>query len=142
MDDLLQRVEALETYLDIEGRRSRLADLEQLRLDPSYWNDTDAAQETEKEVSVQKTWVEAFESLLRRRDDILTLRELQAEEDDADLVGEIDKETRLLEREVDAIELRGMLSGEDAHRDAIVNINPGAGGTEAQDWAFPFLKLW
>jgi len=142
MDDLLQSVGALETYLDIDGRRARLAELEQLRLDPSFWNDPDAAQETEKEVSSQKSWVEAYESLARRRDDILTLQELQAEEDDADLAGEIEKEARLLTREVEALELRAMLSGEDDHRDAILTINPGAGGTEAQDWAEMLLRMY
>lgn len=142
MDDLLQRVDALGTYLDIDGRKARLADLEQLRLDPSFWNDPEAAQETEKEVASQKSWVEVYESLARRRDDILTLQELQAEEDDADLAGEIEKEERLLTREVEALELRAMLSGEDDHRDAIVTINPGAGGTEAQDWAEMLLRMY
>lgn len=142
MEELLQRVDALESYLDIEGRRARLAELEQLRLDPSFWNDPDAARETEKEVSVLKGWIEAFEAIAQRKDDIETLQEMQAEEEDADLSDEIEKEGRVLERQVEALELRGMLSGEDDHRDAIVNINPGAGGTEAQDWAEMLLRMY
>ncbi|MDX1439547.1 MAG: peptide chain release factor 2, partial [Rubricoccaceae bacterium] len=142
MEELLQRVEALGTYLDIDGRKERLAELQQQRLDPSFWDDPASAQKTEKEVSLLKSWIDAFESLVRRRDDILTLQELQDEEEDADLAGEIEKEMRLLEREVEALELRGMLSGEDDHRDAILNINPGAGGTEAQDWAEMLLRMY
>ena len=140
MDELLQRVDALATYLDIPGRRARLADLQQQRLSPDFWNDSDAAREVEQEVAALNEWLDTFEALERRRDDILTLEELQAEEDDAGLGSEIERERATLERAVEALELRGMLSGEDDARDAIVNINPGAGGTEAQDWEGAGIK--
>ena len=142
MDELLQRVDALATYLDIPGRRARLADLQQQRLSPDFWNDSDAAREVEQEVAALNEWLDTFEALERRRDDILTLEELQAEEDDAGLGSEIERERATLERAVEALELRGMLSGEDDARDAIVNINPGAGGTEAQDWAELLLRMY
>ncbi|NNF57326.1 MAG: peptide chain release factor 2 [Rhodothermaceae bacterium] len=142
MDELLQRVDALATYLDIPGRRTRLADLQQQRLSPDFWNDPDAAREVEQEVAALNDWLDTFEALERRRDDILTLEELQAEEEDAGLGSEIERERAALERSVEALELRGMLSGEDDARDAIVNINPGAGGTEAQDWAELLLRMY
>ncbi len=142
MDDLLQRVGALGSYLDIPGRRARLGALEEKRLDPDFWNDPDAARETEKEIAALKSWVDAFDALERRRDDVATLEELAEEEDDADLAEEIERERAALEKEVEALELRGMLSGEDDHRDAILNINSGAGGTEAQDWSEMLLRMY
>ncbi len=69
-----------------------------------------------------------------RAEDIETLV-LLADEEDADLQGEINREAHVLERDVERLELRSMLGGEDDHRTAIISINPGAGGTEAQDWA-------
>lgn len=142
MDELLKRVDALRTYLDIDGRSARLNELKQRRLDPSFWDDPDSAKETEKEISVLEGWIESFESVTQRRDDILTLIELQEEEVDADLEAEIENESSRLERQIEALELQGMLSGEDDHRDAILNINPGAGGTEAQDWAEMLLRMY
>jgi peptide chain release factor 2 len=67
---------------------------------------------------------------------------LAAEEDDADLEDEIQQEARRLEARLDRLELRSMLSEEDDGRDAIVEINPGAGGTESQDWAEMLLRMY
>ena len=78
----------------------------------------------------------------RQRDDIATLREMQEEEDDADLGAEIEKEEAGLEKALAAMELRGMLAGPDDHRTAIVTINSGAGGTESQDWAEMLLRMY
>jgi len=142
MDELLKRVDALGRYLDVEARRVRLEALEQKRLDPAFWDDPDAARETEKEIAAEKDWVDAYDRLARRRDDIATLAELQDEEDDADLGEEIEKERAALEREIEAVELRGMLSGPDDARNAIVTINSGAGGTESQDWAEMLLRMY
>ena len=67
---------------------------------------------------------------------------LAAEEDDADLEDEIQQEARRLEARLDRLELRSMLGEEDDGRDAIVEINPGAGGTESQDWAEMLLRMY
>jgi peptide chain release factor 2 len=142
MDELLQRVDALGRYLDVDARRARLDALEQKRLDPAFWSDPDAARATEKEIAAEKDWVDSFDRLVRRRDDLTTLIELQEEEDDADLADEIEKERAALEREVEALELRGMLAGPDDERNAILTLNAGAGGTESQDWAEMLLRMY
>jgi len=65
-----------------------------------------------------------------------------AEEEDADLQAEIDEEAAALEEKLDALELRSLLDEDDDERDAIVTINPGAGGTESQDWADMLLRMY
>src|SRR5690606_4687305 len=142
MDELLKRVDALGRYLDVEARRVRLEASELKRRDPAVSDVLDAARETEKEIAAEKDWVDAYDRLVRRRDDIATLAELQDEEDDADLGEEIEKERAALEREIEALELRGMLSGPDDARNAILTINAGAGGTESQDWAEMLLRMY
>ncbi len=67
---------------------------------------------------------------------------MDAEDPDADLSGEIEREEGKLRRALEALELRGMLSGADDHRDAILTIHPGAGGTEAQDWGEMLLRMY
>ena len=142
MSDLSARVDTLGRYLDIDGRRRRLDALQSRRLEPGFWDDPEAAAEVEQEISAEEDWLASFDAVARRRDDIATLRELQEEEDDADLGAEIEREEEALERELEALELRGMLSGPDDHRTAILTINAGAGGTDAQDWAEMLLRMY
>ena len=146
MSDLSDRVDILGRYLDIEGRRERLAALQAKRLSPGYWDDPEAAAATEQEISGEKDWVDSFDALAARRDDVATYREMQAEESDADLVAELEadvaREEAALEKALGTLELRGMLSGPDDHRTAILTINSGAGGTDAQDWAEMLLRMY
>ena len=142
MSDLSDRVDTLGRYLDIEGRRQRLDGLRARRLEPGFWDDPEVAAGVEQEISGEEDWVAAFDALVRRRDDVATLREMQDEADDADLGAEIDREEAALAKGLDALELRGMLSGPDDHRTAILTINAGAGGTDAQDWADMLLRMY
>lgn len=91
---------------------------------------------------MESTWVDAYDKLVRRVEDIQTLEELAEEEDDEDLEGEIERELAALEKELEELELRGMLSGADDSRNAIVTLHPGAGGTEAQDWGDMLLRMY
>src|SRR3712207_3497643 len=107
MDDLLARVDALGRYLDIPARQARLDALEQRRLDPAFWNDRRAAREVEQQVAAEKDWLDAYRALARRRGDLAALEELVDESGDADLRAEMERERAALEREVEALELRG-----------------------------------
>jgi peptide chain release factor 2 len=131
-----------EAIFDVAQRRAKLAELQQRRLDPTFWDDPQAAQKIEQEVAAEKEWVDAYDRLVAMKEDIETLAEMDAEDPDADLSGEIDREADKLRRALDALELRGMLSGPDDHRDAILTIHPGAGGTEAQDWGEMLLRMY
>jgi len=131
-----------EAIFDVAQRREKLATLQQKRLQPGFWDDPQAAQQVEQDIAAEKEWVDAFDRLLAMKEDIETLAEMDAEDPDADLSGEIDREADKLRRALEALELRGMLSGPDDHRDAILTIHPGAGGTEAQDWGEMLLRMY
>lgn len=118
-----------------------MATLGKKRLEPGYWDHPQEAQANEKEIAGEKEWLDAWEALRQRIEDIETLMELASEEDE-DLRGEINSESVALERAVERLELRNMLSGPDDHRNAILTINPGAGGTESQDWAEMLLRMY
>ena len=141
MDSLSDRIDTLGRYLDVDGRRARLAELETLRLAPGYWDDPEAARTTEQAVASEADWITAFDRLHRRRDDVATYREMESELGES-LSAEIAAEEAALEKELDALELRGMLAGPDDHRTAIVTVNSGAGGTESQDWAEMLLRMY
>ena len=112
MDDFRTRIDSLGRYLDIEGRRARLGALDAARLAPGYWDDPAKARETEQAHSAESDWVNDYDALVARLGDL------------------------------DAMELRGMLSGPDDHRVALLTINSGAGGTESQDWAEMLLRMY
>lgn len=141
MSSLFSRLDDLRRYLDIDGRRERMRALQEQRLDPDFWNDPDNARKVEQEFAAEKEWVDDYEALLEQRDELVTYREL-AEETGEDLDTEIRKSEARLKRGIEAMELRGMLSGPDDHRNAIININPGAGGLESQDWAEMLLRMY
>jgi peptide chain release factor 2 len=109
---------------------------------PGFWDDPNAARTVIEESNKLKTWVEPWSELSTQASDLNALAELLEVEDDAELAGEFDRGLELLEQGVDALELRTMLQGEDDHREAIVTIHPGAGGTESQDWAEMLMRMY
>jgi hypothetical protein len=98
MSDFAQRVRDLGGYLDVERRRQRVQELNEMRLDPEFWNDPNAARKVEQEAALEKAWVDAYDRLVRRVEDIQTLEELAREEADADLGDEIARERERLAR--------------------------------------------
>ena len=116
--------------------------MSQQRLEPGYWDDPASARVVEKQIAAEQDWVDAWKKLERLADDVETLLELAEEEEDAELEAEIETEAARLEKSLDVLEVRRMLSGPDDHRNAILTINPGAGGTESQDWAEMLLRMY
>ncbi len=138
---LIARARALGPYLDIEKREVTVAELEALRLDPSFWNDSDRARDIEKQLAAENTWVNDWKAVERSAEDLETLL-LLADEEDEDLTAELEAEAKKLTTKLEALEFRKMLSGQDDPRDAILTIHPGAGGTESQDWAEMLLRMY
>ena len=118
-----------------------IKELNQERMDPDFWDDPDRAREIEKRIARNEEWIEAWEDVKEQAEDIETLQ-LLAEEEDEDLEDEIAAEARALEQKLDRLEMESLLDEPDDERDAIININPGAGGTESQDWADMLLRMY
>jgi peptide chain release factor 2 len=107
---------------------------------PGFWDDQEAAQEVGRRRSRIEKRIEAGESIESRAADLDVLIEFDREGENV----ESDVETLIdqLEKDIGGIELTMKLSGEHDLRDAIVNIHPGAGGTESQDWAEMLLRMY
>lgn len=112
--------------------------------EPGFWDDPDQARAITIEVNELKGWVEPWEAARSRLDDLIELAELlDADEgEDPALREELTTESERLEREIAQLELKSMLRGADDHRDALVTIHPGAGGTESQDWAEMLMRMY
>jgi peptide chain release factor 2 len=110
--------------------------------EPDFWNDGEAARTLIDESNRLLGWTEPWEKLHARLDDLGELAELLEAEEDPDLVAEVTREVEGIGPVLADLELRNMLQGPDDHRDAMVTIHPGAGGTESQDWAEMLLRMY
>lgn len=109
---------------------------------PTFWDDAVAAQKVMQEIADRKDWVSTWEGAMAASNDVLALIELASEANDASMETEIIDELERCIKAVDNLELKKILSGPDDNRNAILTINAGAGGTEAQDWAEMLLRMY
>ncbi|HEY6881978.1 MAG TPA: peptide chain release factor 2 [Polyangiales bacterium] len=138
--DLVQRLSVLGRYLDVDGLRHRIESLNHDSQAPGFWDDQERAQKLLQERSGYESTVERFEKLTKDASDLTELLELAA--DDESLLGEVGEQIPALVEGVRRLELMRMLSGPEDKSDAIVSIHPGAGGTEAQDWAEMLMRMY
>ena len=132
----------LGNQLRIEESRERAADLERETLVQDFWNDAEKSSKKLQEIKQLKTKVESYEELSSRLEDALTLCEMAIEENDEDSVEEVVSETDFIETEAEKKRIEVLLSGPYDKNNAILSFHPGAGGTEAQDWASMLYRLY
>ncbi len=132
----------VERVLDIEGLRGRIEKLEHEASDPHLWDDQARAQRVTSELSHTQGELRRVEELRQRLDDLPVMYELAAEDGGADDVAEADAELKKLRVDIEAMEVRTLLSGEYDEREALVSIRSGAGGVDAADWAEMLMRMY
>ena len=110
--------------------------------EPGFWDDQESARAVIDASNRLKGWVEPWKALADKGSELEALAELLEEEEDAELAGEFEQELAVLEKSVEALELKTMLRGDEDHREAIVTLHPGAGGLESQDWAQMLMRMY
>ena len=140
--DLQGRLEETRGYLRVDELRARRPQLEAELGRPDLWDDADAAPTLQREFSELGDDLEVYEGLEARLEDMATLHELAREELDESQEGEIERELTTLENEFAALELRSLFTGEYDDHDAIIDVNSGAGGVDAQDFAEMLLRMY
>jgi len=139
---LRARLSEAERYLKVDELRARRPQLEAEAARPDLWDDADKAKRVTAELAAVNDDIAQYESLARRLDDAETLHELAREEGDEDSLAEVDAALAEIDAELRRIELRSMFSGEHDERDALVTIQAGEGGADAQDWAEMLLRMY
>ena len=109
---------------------------------PGFWDIAMQAQKVMQEIAERKDWITVWQSAQLAVEDVGTLIELGDEADDPSMEAEIDGDLLKAQDAVDTLELRRILSAPDDGRNAILTINAGAGGTEAQDWSEMLLRMY
>ncbi|WP_139028115.1 peptide chain release factor 2 [Listeria grayi] len=128
--------------LDLESMEARIAELEDQMLDPSFWNDQQGAQTVINEANGLKDTYQAFHQLEEQQENLEVSLELLREELDADLKEQVEEELQTFVRELKDFELKMILSEPYDKNNAILEIHPGAGGTESQDWGSMLLRMY
>ena len=128
--------------LEIEGARHEIERLLAEAEEEGFWNDVERSQKNQTLLKQLQSKVQRFEKLTRERDDLLALVDIAVEMDDDSLLPELADGYAELERKLDEARLTTLLSGEYDHCNAILEFHPGAGGTEAQDWAAMLYRMY
>jgi peptide chain release factor 2 len=108
--------------------------------DPSFWNDPKKAEEQMKTIRGLKYWVESFDKSKAAVDDLEVLYEFVKEGMTSE--AELDKSYKIILKEIEDLELKNMLSGEEDSLSAVLQITAGAGGTESCDWASMLMRMY
>jgi peptide chain release factor 2 len=129
-------------FFDLPNKKQRLYELDQISAEPTFWNDSARAQTISKEKADLSAQISRLEKLYRSADDLRALLELFKESQEAEFLTEFNTEISNAESMIGEVELERMLCGEHDQHNAIIEINAGAGGTEAQDWAEMLLRMY
>jgi peptide chain release factor 2 len=132
----------IEQVLGLDAMRAEIADLGEQVAAPDLWDDQDNAQRVTGRLSVLQNELERFTTLQGRLDDLGLMVEMAREEGDADSLAESEKELARIQKAVDVLEIRTLLSGEYDVRDALITIRSGAGGVDAADFAEMLMRMY
>ncbi|MBH8558314.1 peptide chain release factor 2 [Hymenobacter negativus] len=138
--DLKGRAEALRRYLDYDARKEQLAAYEAKTTAPGFWDDSKAAEATLREIKPIKTWTDDFEAVQQALADTEVLYDFHKEGEVSEAEMQDDYNATL--KKLEELEFKRMLSDEEDQLSAIIDINPGAGGTESQDWAEMLMRMY
>jgi len=135
-------VAELGNQLRIEEAEERAQELERETMVQDFWLDAEKSSQKLREIKQLKDKVESYKELVSKLEDTYTLCEMAIEENDEDSVDEVVRETEFIETEAERKRIEVLLSGPYDKNNAIVSFHPGAGGTEAQDWASMLYRLY
>ncbi|CEA02129.1 Peptide chain release factor 2 [Metalysinibacillus saudimassiliensis] len=117
-------------------------ELDEMMLDPNFWDDQQAAQVVINESNQLKSTVNEYKELVDTHENIDMTLELLREEQDDDLQQELGEEVKAFKKSMEDFELQMLLSGPYDANNAILELHPGAGGTESQDWGSLLLRMY
>jgi peptide chain release factor 2 len=133
---------SIEQVLDLDAMRKEIADLGEQVAAPDLWDDQANATRVTGRLSALQGELERVTGLQSRVEDLGVLVELAQEEGDADSLAEAEAELGRLQKSIEALEVRTLLSGEYDEREALVTIRAGAGGVDAADFAEMLMRMY
>lgn len=146
--ELQQRVDTLGRCINIDEKRTDVAQRQEKTLAADFWDDPKEAEKFLKELSGVKFWVNGFDKVAAAAEDLYVLLDFAKESLDGvddvetDETQELDDAYKAALAELEDLELRNMLGEEGDNLGAVLTINSGAGGTEANDWSSMLMRMY
>jgi peptide chain release factor 2 len=135
-------VKELGNALRIDELKSESAELEKVTFEPDFWSNQENSTKTLQKIKQMKDKIEKYEALCNKLEDTIIMAEMAIEENDESLTDEILADQQAIVKEEEKQRIEVLLSGEYDKNNAIISFHPGAGGTEAQDWALMLYRMY
>ena len=132
------RLEVLKDVIELDHKKTQIAFLEAKMSEPNFWEDANRASNLIQECNALKDTVETYQEIYQSYEELTLILELE----DAELFQEAEKLIFDTKNKLSHFETELLLSDEYDNLPAIVDIHPGAGGTESQDWALMLLRMY
>lgn len=129
-------------HFDITNLKLQLSTLEEQTTKQDFWEDSKNSSIVLKQINSLKSKIENYTKMDTELNNVIEMSELLSLEPDEELAKEVLKTTTSLEKEIEKLEITTLLSGKYDNNNAILTIHPGAGGTEAQDWAEMLYRMY
>ncbi len=142
LEAMAKRLENYRASLNLTEKEARIAELENEMTYPDFWDNQEKAQKVIDESNGLKAMVDKYQDLANQHEDGEVTLELIKEEPDAEMQEELAESIQALKKEFDDFELEILLNGPYDANNAILELHPGAGGTESQDWASMLLRMY
>jgi peptide chain release factor 2 len=146
LESFRDNIRELFTILNIAKAKARVEELQKQSGEPGFWNDLELSGNVSKEIKTNENRIAGFDKLEGRLEDAITMTEMLMEEsdlaDDDPQIVEVKVEAGRIRRELDALKLSTLLTGEYDSQNAIITLHAGAGGTEAMDWVQMLYRMY
>jgi peptide chain release factor 2 len=140
LKDIQDRTAALYRYLDIPRKQMEWEEEDLRTQAPDFWLDRERAEEQMKKVKAIKRWIDGYNEVKTLADELALAFDFYKEEMITE--EEVDEDYRRAVKAIEDLELKNMLRQKEDPMDAVLKINSGAGGTEAQDWASMLMRMY
>jgi len=138
---LRDSVEDLGDALHIDEVKKQIEELESKTTAPDFWSQADSGQILQN-IKIRKDKLDSYNELSQKVEDTLSLIEMVSEENDDSMTEDILADVEDIKSKEEQMRLETLLSGEYDRNNAILSFHPGAGGTEAQDWALMLYRMY
>ncbi len=142
LNEVKPTLDGLADSLNLEGLKNELERLQAMQEAPGFWDNPEKSQQIVVKTKITESKIEKYKQMTSSWDDLMTICEMAAEEDDDSMLPELKEGFQKLSEDMERCRLETLLTGTYDANNAMVSFQAGAGGTEAQDWCQMLYRMY
>ena len=142
LNDVKPTLDGLADSLNIEGLKNEMERLNFMQEAPGFWDNPEKSQQIVMKAKTTENKINTYNQMVSSWEDLMTICEMAAEEDDDSMLPELKESFQKLESDMERCRLQTLLTGNYDRNNALVSFPAGAGGTEAQDWCLMLYRMY